>query len=122
MPSYHVFTTTTQAGLLALNRAVRAFDPTAAVAPVDGGVQVKKEPAWTAPQLAAAQTVIDGAADPTPAAAAQFSIDTWPIEYKALALALIDALNVLRTHAAIGLPAITPQQAIAAIRAKAGTL
>jgi hypothetical protein len=58
----------------------------------------------------------------TPQLAAQRQIADWPIEYKALVLALIDALNVVRSKLPTPLPAITPTQAIQAIRDKAGTL
>lgn len=53
---------------------------------------------------------------------AQAFIDTLPIWAKALALAIIDQLNVIRAALPSPLPPITPAQAIAAVRAKAGTL
>jgi hypothetical protein len=40
--------------------------------------------------------------------------------WRALALTLLDQINVLRVNA--GLVAVTPAQALAAIRVKAGTL
>jgi len=55
-------------------------------------------------------------------AAAQKVVDAWPIEVRALCLALIDQLNVIRAALPTPLSAITPAQAIAAVRAKAGTL
>jgi hypothetical protein len=53
---------------------------------------------------------------------AQAFIDAWPIWAKAEALAIIDQLNVIRAALPSPLGAITPAQALAAIRAKAGTL
>lgn len=96
----------------------------------DVGVQVtdlthytlKKDGAWTAPQIAAAQTVLDTQAAQTPQLAAQRSVDAFPLEYKALVLALVDALNVVRAALPVPLPPITPAQAMTAIRNKAGTL
>jgi hypothetical protein len=53
---------------------------------------------------------------------AQGIIDGIPIWAKALVLALIDQLNVIRAALPVPLGPITPAQALAAIRAKAGTL
>jgi hypothetical protein len=53
---------------------------------------------------------------------AQSQVDNWPIMMEAFALALIDQLNIIRAALPVPLSAITPAQAIAAIRAKAGTL
>lgn len=53
---------------------------------------------------------------------AQALIDTMSIFNKARDLALIDQLNVIRAGLPTPLGPITPAQALAAIRAKAGTL
>ena len=53
---------------------------------------------------------------------AQAFLDAIPIWAKALVLALIDQLNVIRAALPTPLAAITPAQALAAIRTKAGTL
>jgi len=53
---------------------------------------------------------------------AQAFVDTLPIWAKALCLALIDQLNVIRAALPTPLGAITPAQALAAIRAKAGQI
>lgn len=82
----------------------------------------KKATAWSVAHITAAQNALDTVASLIPQVAAQRTIDSFPIEYRALILALVDAINTLRTHAAIGLPAITPAQAIASIRNKAATL
>ena len=109
----------------AMVAAIRAAlsDPTATLSCPDGvTVYAKKATDWTPAHIAQAQTVIAQAAALTPQLAAQRQVDQFPIEYRALVLALVDAINVLRTHPAIGLPAVTPAQALAAIRTKAGTL
>jgi hypothetical protein len=53
---------------------------------------------------------------------AQTQMDAIPIVTKAIVLALIDQLNVIRAALPVPLGAITPAQAIAAIRTKAGQL
>lgn len=55
-------------------------------------------------------------------AKSQTIIDAYPIEMRALVLALIDQLNVIRAALPAPLPPITAGQALAAIRAKAATL
>ena len=83
-------------------------------------VFVKKAADWTAPEIAAVQAAIEAAPVLTDQKAAQLEIDKWPLALKALVLALIDQINVLRTQA--GLSIVTPAQALAAIRSKAATL
>lgn len=107
-----------------LNLKLKALDATA-VAYNRLGTQiytVEKSTTWTTPQTTSAQNAIDTAAALTMQRQAQNTIDTWAIEYRALVLALVDQINVLRAAANPVLPAITPTQAIAAIRTKAGTL
>jgi hypothetical protein len=53
---------------------------------------------------------------------AQLHVDSFSILQKAIVLALIDQLNVIRAALPTPLSAITPAQALAAIRAKAGML
>jgi len=109
----------------AMVTAIRAAlsDPTATLSCPDGAtVYAKKATDWTPEQITTAQTVIAEAAALTPQLAAQREIDRFPIEYRALVLALVDALNVVRAALPTPLPAITPAQAIKAIRDKAGTL
>jgi hypothetical protein len=109
------------AGLILSLRATISSD--VGIAPITWQTySVKKADPWTAAEVAAAQTLIDNAPEQTSQLTAQHDIDAWPIELKALALALIDALNVIRAALPSPLPAITPQQAISAVRAKAGTL
>lgn len=53
---------------------------------------------------------------------AQFQVDAMSLYDKARDLALIDQLNVIRAALPTPLPAITPAQALAAVRQKAGIL
>lgn len=102
---------------------LRALDPSAGLG-LDLGptYHVKKATAWTQPQINAAQTVINTAPETTPQLTAQAQVDALQLYEKAFILALIDQINVLRAALPVPLAAITPAQALAAIRAKAGTL
>ena len=126
MASYQPFTSarTTEPDLATLRANLRALDATADVqhALSTAAYVVKKATAWTAPQVTATQTVIDSSAASSPQLTAQAEIDTWPLSLKALVLALIDQLNVIRAALPTPLPPITPAQALTAVRTKAGTL
>jgi hypothetical protein len=125
MADYHAFTATRvpPISLAALNVALRAADPTAGVVTIVGAVvTVKSNTAWSPARIAAAQTILDTAPELTPQTRAQLQVDQLPIEFKALVLALIDELNIIRAALPTPLAARTPAQAIAAIRAKAATL
>lgn len=114
-------TTPDWAALLAsLRTAVN--DPAAAFVWRGADYRVKKTTAFTAPELAATQTAIDSAPALTVQRSAQSEIDAMSIFDKARDLTLIDQLNVIRAALPTPLPAITPAQAFAAIRTKAGTL
>jgi len=124
MPSYITLTTTNQQpDQIALLAAVKAQtnDTSAVLVRLDqfrwGG---KKTASWTPTQIAAAQAILDTTPVVTAQVAAQRRVDDFPIEYRALVLALIDGLNVVRGKLVPPLPPITPAQAIAAIRDKAG--
>lgn len=90
--------------------------------------RVQFQAAATPAQQAQAAALLLSVAIDAPAQAladqqdAQAFVDTLPIWAKALALALVDQLNVIRGNLPAPLPPITAAQAIAAIRAKAGTL
>jgi len=125
MSAYQTFTSSrgTEPDAAALLANLRALDATVGVQHVPGPSYVlKKATAWTAPQMAAAQTVIDTAPASTPQLSAQAAVDSLPIFERAIILALIDQLNVIRAALPVPLGAITPAQAISAIRAKAGAL
>lgn len=77
---------------------------------------------FTAAQQTALQATLDTTAVSTPQRVAQTEIDQYPIAQRALVLALIDQLNVIRAALPVPLPAITPAQALTAIRNKAATL
>lgn len=127
---YAVFTTnrTTMPDMVALTAAVRTAtgDATAVLFRVPPGAagewRGKKATAWSVGDLAAAQTALDTTAALSPQLSAQRTVDAFPIETRALVLAIIDQLNVIRAALPTPLAAITPAQAIAAIRTKAGTL
>lgn len=127
MPAYATFPTVrlTAPDPVALAAAVKTAtgDPTAVVyAVTQTEWRGKKAAAWTAADIAAVQPLIDTTPVVTPQLTAQRAIDSFPIEYRALVLTLIDQLNVIRAALPSPLPPITPAQAIAAIRTKAGTL
>lgn len=113
-------------------------------------ITVKKNSAWTQPQITSAQSVIDAAPAQTPQTLAQAQITQWAaggspeaIVLKAIVLALVDkindidanlvaalaAINVLNTKTSTAqttLPQptnqINPSQALNAVLNKAGTL
>jgi hypothetical protein len=98
-------------------------DPTATVQQLYPGTYVVCTAApWTPPMAIAVRAALTSAPVLTPDLAAQYRVDALPIEYRALALAIIDALNIIRAALPVPLPPITPAQAIAAIRAKAASL
>lgn len=116
-------TRTTPVDQPALLATLRASDPTAGFSTLDSRLfKVKKGSAWTAQQITQVQNAIDNAPDLTPQRAAQNLIDGWDIAQKSLVLALIDQVNLIRSKLSPPLGAITPAQALAAIRDKAGTL
>lgn len=109
----------------AMTAAIQAAlnDPSAMLGTPDGlTVYAKKATDWTPAQIAQAQQVIANAPALTPQVTAQRTVDRFPIEYRALILALVDALNVVRAKLPTPLPPITPSAALQAIRDKAGTL
>lgn len=126
MSSYQTFTAArgTEPDPASLLAQLRALDATAGVQHQVGtnAYTIKKATNWTAPQIAAAQTVIETAPATSPQLTAQAFVDTIPIATQAIVLALIDQLNLIRAALPVPLGAITPAQAITAIRAKAGTL
>src|SRR3954469_6185705 len=125
MASYQTFTSqrTTEPDQATLFTQLRVLDPTVGIQHLPGQPYIiKKATSWTAPQIATVQNIIDTTPPSTPQLTAQNEIDNWSISQKAFALALIDQLNVIRAALPTPLPPITPAQALAAIRAKAGTL
>jgi hypothetical protein len=81
---------------------------------------LRKDTPWSESDRATAQTTIDSAPAQTVQLDAQHDIDAWPIALKALALTVLDEVNVLR--AAASLAPRTPGQLINAIRTKAAQL
>jgi hypothetical protein len=106
--------------LTTLLRLLRVIEPTIGVLPQVGGYRLKKNTPWTETEKASAGTVLRTAPDASPQLSAQAEIDHLSIVLKALALVLLDEINILRTRE--GLPARTPAQAIQAIRNKCAEL
>lgn len=127
MPAAYLNLTTARASQpdpVALKAQLLAIDPTIGYSntPDGSSYRLKKNSAWTPAQTASAQNAIDTTSALTPQTAAQNIIDNMPIFEKAIILALIDQLNVIRSKLSPPLSAITTQQALDAVRAKAGTL
>jgi hypothetical protein len=124
MSSYTVFSTsrTSAPDPAALLVALRAVEASAGYAQINGAYRVKTTTVLTPSQRAAMQAAIDTVPEFTPQRFAQNQIDEWPLAMKALVLTLIDQLNMLRTRVSPPLTAITPAQALTAIRDKAATL
>lgn len=123
MAEYQEFTTarTTEPHFESLVAQLRAQDVTAAPSRISMTRWIiKKETAWTVPQINAAQNILDNAPAITSRLIAQAQLDAISIFDKALVLTLLDQINILRANA--GLTTVTPAQAIQAIRTKAGTL
>lgn len=107
--------------LLVLLRA--NVDPAVVVGPLSQTrFRLKKSTLWTAPQIVAAQTALDTAAARTDELTAQFEVDKLGIRERAILLTLLDQINLLRTQPTTVMASVTPAQAIAAVRTKAGTL
>lgn len=126
MPSYQQFTSTrtTEPDPTTLISQLRALDATAGVQHQPGTqvYTIKKATAWTAPQISAAQNVIDTAPASTPALTAQGLIAQLSIVDQALVLIILDQFNAVRSKLDPPLAALTNQQLINAWIAKAGTL
>jgi len=126
MPAYHDFSTarTTTPDPVALRTAVQTAtgDPSAVLYNLGDGWHAKKAAAWTAPEIAAVQTALDTVAALTVASRQQQDVDAIPVREKAIVLVLLDQLNIIRAALPTPLAPITPAQAIAAIRTKAGNL
>jgi len=87
----------------------------------DGAVIIEQAH-FTSVNVASVQAAVAAAPVNTLELDRQAEIDNLSITTKAIVLALIDQLNVIRAALPSPLGAITPAQAIAAVRAKAGTL
>lgn len=136
MPAfYQTFTAvrSTEADPEILKTQLRVLDPTAGVQHTMGTQTyvLKKATAWQAGHITAAQNALNTAPAMTPQTMAQAEVDKAPIALWALALMLLDEVNVLRgelnTIRAAMSPPLTPplpdrteQQAKSAWRAKAG--
>lgn len=128
MATYYNFTSSrpTEPDPTTLTGLLRASDATYGVQHVPGTalyvVKRSSDAPWLGPEIAAVQTTIDTAPAASFSLTAQANILAWPIEQRALVLALVDAINVLRAAVTPPLAAITPAQALAAVVNKAKTL
>lgn len=126
MSDYHVFTSprTTEPDGPSLLANLKALDATAGVqhTPFTPAYVIKKETAWAAPHIAAAQAVIDAAPAASAHLTATSTIDRWPLELKAAFLLVMEQMNVVRAALPTPLPPFTVAQFLAAIKAKASTL
>lgn len=125
MPDYHTFPSarTTEPDGASLFAQLRALDATVGIHQAGPPTWVlKKNTPWTAPQIAAAQNVLDTAPASTPQLTAQAAIDALPLVEKAIVFAIRDQFDLIRSKLAPPLPPITDAQMLAAIRTKAGQL
>ena len=126
MSDYHTFTVsrTTEPDRASLVTALRNIDPTIGVQHNTGTnvYKLKTSGTWTLGNITFAQAALEAAPVASARLTAQAVVDSWPIEFKALVLALIDQLNVIRAALPTPLAPITPAQALQAIRNKAATL
>jgi hypothetical protein len=109
--------------IASLQIVAQTLDPTCVVSPdLPTAYNFLKSTAWTAPQITAAQTALDTSVATSPELTAQSQIDQMSDFNQAIVLLILDQLNLIRSKLPVPLIAITPAQAIAAIRAKAATL
>lgn len=83
-------------------------------------VRLKKNAVWTEAEKTTAQSLIDSAPAATPQSDAQRTIDDLPLWAKALALTILDEINLLRQQHA--LPPRTAAQLVTAMKNKAAAL
>ena len=110
---------------LAVLHTLQSQDPTVSMGgPLDNPLSAVfcKSTPWTQAQVTAAQGAIDGAPDDSPEVEAQYHLDIASVFERALLLTLLDQINAIRAALPTPLAAITPAQALAAVRAKAATL
>jgi len=115
---------TTEVDLPSLLSTLKSLDASASInyEVVNKTYTIGKDTIWTTPQNTAVLSAIENAPIASFELTAQDHIDTWPVELRALVLALIDQINVIRGALVPPKTAITSAQAIQAIRDKAGTL
>jgi hypothetical protein len=122
MADYHTFTSTrtTEPDPTSLLNACRGFDPSIGIShAVGSGVwSMKKNTIWQPGQIVAAQQQIDTAPASTPQLTAQAQLDEMSIYDQAQIFTILDAVNTVRAALQPPLPAITPAQALQAMKAK----
>lgn len=120
MAFYHEFTSVNRADMLTLQVDLRALDATAGVSLINEVYRVKKNTAWTQQQINAAQNAINNCLPISPRLTAKNTINSWPIEMRALLYTMLDQINVLRAQHSLS--QITPAQVLTAVLNKADTL
>lgn len=111
---------------ITLNIAIKSVtgDPTAVLNfDLSGaGWRGKKASEWTLQQISDAQNLLNTIPSMTKQVAAGRIVDVWPIETRAALLSIIDGMNVIRAALSPPKVAITPIQALNAVRAKVNEL
>lgn len=123
MSDYHTFivTRTTQPDPDRLLAQLHALDSTVGIQHESSTSYIlKKATAWTGPQIAAAQNVLDTAPANSSTLTAQAVIDHWPPEMIGLIDLLLDEFNILRRLQTPPLADRTRAQVLAGIRGKVG--
>ena len=99
---YQTFTSlrTTDPDPTTLLANLRALDASAGVQHEGGSTiyRIKKSTAWLPAHITAVQPVIDNCVASSPQLTARAHILAWPIEYRAMALAIMDWNNDLQTQ------------------------
>ena len=93
-----------------------AISPDVGFSQESGIIKFKKSSAWLPSETTLIDSIIASAQVKTDRSEAIFAVDNYPHEFRALLLAVIDELNMIRSF--LGLPQITVQQVINKIKAK----
>lgn len=79
-------------------------------------IRLKKTTTWTPAQITAVTTLVQAAEPRSVSVDGKRAVDRYPPEIRALALVMLDEVNLIRTQ--LGLPVRTPAQLVAAIKTK----
>jgi hypothetical protein len=104
--------------------ALRQIDTTIGVVHDAGSFdyRLKKNTSWLAGDVSQATSAIVNVPNATAQSLAQARVDKWPLELEGLLLTLLDQINVIRSKLSPPLSAITPAQALQAVKDKISTL
>jgi hypothetical protein len=81
-------------------------------------LDIDKAATWLGTEITAVQTAINGAADTTSTRTLQAIADTLSPLNRAILFTMLDQINVIRAALPVPLGAISPAQAVAAVRVK----